>query len=55
MTAAWDTNTPMAPAMKNAGTRHSSTCSWAYQRTRYSDSQTAALRRVQPCRYSTGR
>jgi len=29
-TAAWDTKTPMAPAMKNAGTRHVRTCSLAY-------------------------
>ena len=29
MTDAWLTNTEMAPAMKNAGTRHSSTCSRA--------------------------
>ena len=25
-TAPWLTNCPIAPAMKNAGTRHSSTC-----------------------------
>ena len=30
MTAAWLTKLAMAPAMKNAGTRHSSTCSRAY-------------------------
>ena len=30
ITAVWLTNTPMAPAMKNAGTRQRRTCSRAY-------------------------
>ncbi len=46
MTAAWDTNTEMAPAMKKAGTRHSSTCSWAYHLTKARDSMTAPLKRL---------
>ena len=45
MTEAWLTKTPMAPAMKKAGTRHSSTCSWAYHLISASDSKIALLKR----------
>ena len=45
MTEAWLMNTLMAPAMKNAGTRHRSMCSWAYHLTRASDSKMAWLKR----------
>ncbi|OPZ05954.1 MAG: Na(+)-translocating NADH-quinone reductase subunit F [Alphaproteobacteria bacterium ADurb.BinA305] len=45
ITAAWLTKTPMAPAMKKAGTRHSSTCSRAYQRARCRASETAPVNR----------
>ena len=41
------TNTPMAPAMKNAGIRHSSTCSRAYHFARWSDSMMPPVKRAQ--------
>jgi hypothetical protein len=48
MTAACEINTEMAPAMKRAGTRQSSTCSWAYHLVRARDSITAPLNRLLP-------
>jgi hypothetical protein len=41
ITAAWLTNTPIAPAMKNAGIRQSSTCSCAYHFTKCAASSSA--------------
>ena len=48
ITAAWLTKTPIAPAMKNAGIRHSNTCSRAYHRTRCAASSTARSNRAAP-------
>jgi len=48
ITEAWLMNTPMAPAMKNAGTRHSSTCSRAYHLLRCSASMMPPVKRSQP-------
>ena len=46
ITEAWLTKTQIAPAMKKAGTRHSSTCSRAYQRVRARASCTAPSKRA---------
>ena len=46
ITAAWETNTDMAPAIKKAGTKHSSTCSCAYHLTRARDSIIAPVNRL---------
>ncbi len=48
MTAAWLTKLAIAPAMKNAGTRHRSTCSRAYHLVRKRASVTAPSKRGQP-------
>src|SRR4030042_5002746 len=48
LTEAWLTNTPIAPAMKNAGTRHSSTCSRAYHFTSSNASRSALSNRGTP-------
>ena len=48
MTASCLTNTPIAPAIKNAGTRQSSTCSCAYHFARYRASNTELSKRVVP-------
>ena len=48
MTAAWLTKLATAPAMKKAGTRHSSTCSRAYHLVRARASVTAPSKRGQP-------
>ena len=45
---AWLTKTPMAPAIKNAGTRQRRTCSRAYQRLSWSDSMSALMNRSCP-------
>ncbi len=46
ITAAWETNTDMAPAMKKAGTRQSSACSCAYHLARARDSIIAPVNRL---------
>jgi len=46
MTEAWLKKTEMAPAMKKAGTRQSSTCSRAYHCTRASDSKIGPLKGI---------
>ncbi len=51
ITAPWETKTATPPAMKNAGTKQSRTCSWAYHLARARDSITAWLKRA----LSTGR
>src|SRR4030042_1074856 len=48
ITEAWLTNTPIAPAMKNAGTRHRSTCSRAYHFTSSNASRSALSNRGTP-------
>ncbi|EKD34155.1 MAG: hypothetical protein ACD_75C02447G0001 [uncultured bacterium] len=48
ITEAWLTKTPIAPAMKKAGTRQSRTCSRAYHLTRWKASRMALSKRTEP-------
>ncbi len=48
ITAAWLTKTPIAPAMKKAGTRQSRTCSRAYHLASWNASSSAPSKRAVP-------